>query len=868
MHMPRKETFAEMVYRDIEQNEYLNEIYTNLLHNYSSKLFNVDVNDYEININHALRYADILSKSTLEPNAEKHRLWGQEIAVLLSILYPNDKSVEYYLGSVLSQLGNYRGLKSSIAKEFKSLDTFESIFYEYDKDTHSIPGKQDEYFFPDQKHIYDNLETEFFSYSGPTSMGKSFVVQTYIEEQIRKGVKRNYAILVPTKALINEVRDNIINALKEELNNKNYRIVSASEEQALKQDHHFVFVMTPERLSYMLINNPRIRIDFLFVDEAHKISERGTRSTYYYKVFSQIIRANNKTKVILASPNIPNPEVYLSIVPNSQKNKIKKLSSKYSPVSQFKYYLDLIERKWIAYNDYAKELIELDYDLDFKDLSDVVRRVGSASQNIVYCSSKNSTLHYAIRYAKDLKELDNEKLISLSRDIRQEVHNNCYLADLVLKGVAYHVGYLPAGIRRRIEDCFEDGDLRTIFCTSTLIEGVNLPADNLFVTSYRNGVPNLTEVEFRNLIGRVGRIKYNLYGNVFLVREDDSVLEKRYFELLENDVPDQTISIFQPESRKGIQYMVSDLENGDIELSTCRSKLKNKDYKALRNFSMILTRDIATNTDTPLINMLRTEGYLAENNEAKIKDRFPVSKTSDDITLSYDQYENLRDAIAGGLEYPKAKDTGFDYEEAVSFMIKLKRIFKWDIYEKDTIGKKGSKSEHSPLRWYTLLLLRWIEGNGTNRIIQNTLLFKARHPESGVQIDYNNVEYYKHDSKLHQNYVIANTLDDIERVILYKVSNYFRKFSIEFKKYHHLESFDNDWYEFVEYGNTNSISIYLQQCGLSREVANYILENEKKYVVIKDNEIRLKEAIFSCGKAGVREEINSIKYNLPELFVD
>ena len=868
MHMPRKETFAEMVYRDIEQNEYLNEIYNNLLYNYSARLFNVGLNDYEININHALRYADILSKSTLEPNAEKHRLWGQEIAVLLSVLYPNDKSVEYYLGSILSQLGNYRGLKSSIAKEFKSLDAFESIFYEYDKDTHSIPGKQDEYFFPDQKHIYDNLETEFFSYSGPTSMGKSFVVQTYIEEQIRKGVERNFAILVPTKALINEVKDNIINALKEELNTKNYRIVTASEEQALKQDHNFVFVMTPERLSYMLINYPRIRIDFLFVDEAHKISERGNRSTYYYKVFSQIINANNNTKVILASPNIPNPEVYLSIVPHSQKNKIKKLSSKYSPVSQFKYYLDLIERKWIVYNDYAKVPIELDYKLNFKDLSDVVRSVGSTAQNIVYCSSKNNALHYAIRYAEDLVELNSEKLISLSKDIRQEVHNNCYLADLVLKGVAYHVGYLPANIRRRIEDCFEDGDLRTIFCTSTLIEGVNLPADNLFVTNYRNGVPNLTEVEFRNLIGRVGRIKYNLYGNVFLVREDDNVLEKRYFELLKNDVPDQTISIFQPESRKGIQYMVSDLENGDIELSTCRSKIKNKDYKALRNFSMILTRDIATNSGTPLINMLRSEGYLSKNNESKIKDRFPISKTSDDITLSYDQYENLKNEIANNLEYPKPKDNKFDYEEVLLFMIKLKKIFKWDIYEKDTIGKKGSKSEHAPLRWYTLLLLRWIEGNGTNRIIQSTLYFKAKHPKSGIQIDYNNVVDYESDSKLHQNYVIANTLDDIERVILYKLSNYFRKFSTEFKKFHNLNSFTNDWYEFVEYGNTNEASIYLQQCGISRETANYIVESGSKYIVIKNNEIKLRRSILSCGKTGVREEMNGIKYNMPELFVE
>ena len=46
-------------------------------------------------------------------------------------------------------------------------------------------------------------------------MGKSFVVQTFIKEQIERGEKKNYAIVVPTKALINEVRSNIIGSLQE-----------------------------------------------------------------------------------------------------------------------------------------------------------------------------------------------------------------------------------------------------------------------------------------------------------------------------------------------------------------------------------------------------------------------------------------------------------------------------------------------------------------------------------------------------------------------------------------------------------------------------------------------------------------------------
>lgn len=59
-------------------------------------------------------------------------------------------------------------------------------------------------------------------------MGKSFVVQTYVQEQVKNGSTENFAILVPTKALINEVRSNLIGALQKYLKEKNYRIVTSA----------------------------------------------------------------------------------------------------------------------------------------------------------------------------------------------------------------------------------------------------------------------------------------------------------------------------------------------------------------------------------------------------------------------------------------------------------------------------------------------------------------------------------------------------------------------------------------------------------------------------------------------------------------
>lgn len=266
---PKTATLSELIYRGIDKNDYLNEIYESLLFNYSVKLFGLDRSLKNIPIKDALRFADLLSKSTYEPTVDRDRVWGQEIITLLRLIYPKDETIRYYLGSVLSAVGNYRGLKASDANDYKSTDVMDCIFYEFDKENHLIPGMTNEYFFHDQKNVFDGLCHQFFSYSGPTSMGKSFVVQTYIKKRISEGATENFAILVPTKALINEVRSNLFETLQDQLEARNYRIVSAIGEIYLQQDHNFIFVMTPERLHHLLIEKPDIKIDFLFVDEAH-----------------------------------------------------------------------------------------------------------------------------------------------------------------------------------------------------------------------------------------------------------------------------------------------------------------------------------------------------------------------------------------------------------------------------------------------------------------------------------------------------------------------------------------------------------------------------------------------------------------------
>lgn len=151
MKRPRNASLAEALYYGIENDEYLQEIYDNLLYNYSVRLLGTDLPIREINISDAMQFADLLAKCTYSPTAKRNQQWGQEIAILLGLVYPDEPVVKYNLGSVLSAVGNYRGLKTPMVKGYQNVDVFDQIFYEYDKDHHQIPGMDDEFFFRDQR---------------------------------------------------------------------------------------------------------------------------------------------------------------------------------------------------------------------------------------------------------------------------------------------------------------------------------------------------------------------------------------------------------------------------------------------------------------------------------------------------------------------------------------------------------------------------------------------------------------------------------------------------------------------------------------------------------------------------------------------
>src|SRR5262249_21180865 len=115
-------------------------------------------------------------------------------------------------------------------------------------------------------------------------------------------------------------------------------------------------------------------------------------------------------------------------------------------------------------------------------------------------------------------EIDDQELTELASFLRQEIHPQYRLATLVRKGIAFHYGNIPQIIRGRIEELLQDRKLRFVCCTSTLLQGMNLPAKNIYVENPKKGrgAP-MGRGDFWNLVGRAGRLAKEFHGNVFCI---------------------------------------------------------------------------------------------------------------------------------------------------------------------------------------------------------------------------------------------------------------------------------------------------------------------------------------------------------------
>ena len=115
-------------------------------------------------------------------------------------------------------------------------------------------------------------------------------------------------------------------------------------------------------------------------------------------------------------------------------------------------------------------------------------------------------------------------------------------------GVAYHHRKLPLHVRRTLEKAIAEKRINNVVCTTTLLQGVNMPAQNVIIRNPNlylkktSGVTELSNYEMANLRGRAGRLLKDFIGRTYVLDESaftntDGYEQAELFEDVTKELP-------------------------------------------------------------------------------------------------------------------------------------------------------------------------------------------------------------------------------------------------------------------------------------------------------------------------------------------
>lgn len=318
-------------------------------------------------------------------------------------------------------------------------------------------------------------------YVAPTSFGKSSLMVDIIKEKNLPKV----SIIVPTKSLLVQT----------------YKIIKSNfpdktiifHDEMYGGEEEFLSIFTQER-ALRLLKEESVSFDLLIIDEAHNLFEMDARSILLTRLIRRNRQRNPKCINYYLSPLISDANNLK--VDNGQEIFERKIINNIKEPDIFE--LDK-SGKIKKYNRFIDEFFVfgesegfLDYIID-----------NSKNKNFIYLRAPRRIEQFSTKLASRLNNLDSESLNDLSEVVSNNIHKDFYCVDYIKKGLVYLHGKLPDLIKEYLEYKFsKNDDVRYVIANSVILEGVNLPVDNMYIMN----TDSLNVKSMTNLIGRVNRL--------------------------------------------------------------------------------------------------------------------------------------------------------------------------------------------------------------------------------------------------------------------------------------------------------------------------------------------------------------------------
>lgn len=368
------------------------------------------------------------------------------------------------------------------------------------------------------------------SISAPTSSGKSFVLYQLLLSRIR--TYKNIIYIVPTRSLVDQV-ENDLNDLVDEYNLTDVVVCSVPR---LQESLHTVYVLTQERLHKLYVDQPSFKCEFIIIDEAHKI-EDGYRGILLERKIEDIVKSNPKVDIFFSSPFTSNPEKLLTLINKRINSDV--VNTEFVAVNQNLIYISQQPKKSLQWNlhlIFNNRTIELGHIVlpsnqrptnESKKVAYLAVAIGTnTGGNLIYANGAYEAEKYGDLISQLVKAEHNDKPDSQLKDfiklVKKNIHRDYILSKILEYGISIHYGNLPLNIRQEIEKLFKLNIVKYLVCTSTLLEGVNLPAKNIFIRKPKRGSKTpLSTTDFWNLAGRAGRWGKEFSGNIYCIEPQE-----------------------------------------------------------------------------------------------------------------------------------------------------------------------------------------------------------------------------------------------------------------------------------------------------------------------------------------------------------
>lgn len=496
-----------------------------------------------------------------------------------------------------------------------------------------------------QGEIFDTIdEGKSLILSAPTSFGKSLL----IEEIVASKKYKNIAIIFPTIALIDENREKLSKYRNE------YKIIFTTKQQPGDKN---IFLLTPERLVDF---QDLPSIDYFVIDEFYKLGEftdnKSTeRANVLNHAFYKLLKMTNK--FYLLGPNVNSIPINFS-----EQYPSKFITTDYFTVAsnEFRVKKKSNENK----NDVLNNLLET-----------------LEKPTLIYCKSPLAAEKNAEKYYDFIQEKVSS--IPFHNDaiewISKNVHSEWSLINNLQYKIAFHHGSIPRYLAKYIISEFNKGNIDYLFCTSTLIEGVNTAAKNVVIFDNIKGRNDkLTFFDYKNIRGRAGRMKKHFVGNIynFNVPPENETFEVDFPWFTQTNASNEILvqldeSDLKAESKRKIEIF----KNQDyLDIDTIK---KNSNMKVEGQIS--LARDILENyseyhgylnwTGLPTYNQLKfCCELLWKHNLIEGKDNI---YTYSQLTFFANLYEKQNSSLPALINIMIEKDSSLTPNKAVQKISKI-----------------------------------------------------------------------------------------------------------------------------------------------------------------------------------------------------